>query len=165
MGKLTQMFGYKDPYPMKICTIEVVDNQARRKVKTFAGASTNRRTLQMKKSSRQLRPKIGDSHGPPGSTGPAYCSNGFTKPKSKPNEVAMNSDSSISESFDVIDLEFNGEEITSISHIIFKSKEKDDSKVQLNLDLFIVNDLAIVNNFALTKMLTITKFVCTNDAV
>ena len=118
MGKLTQMFGDKDPYPMKISTIEVVDNQARRKVNKFHGASTKRRPL-------QLMPKIGDAHGPPGSTGPAYCSIGFTKPKSKPDAVSMNS-----ESFDIIDLEFNGEEITSISHIIFKGKEKDDSKVK-----------------------------------
>ena len=125
MGKLTQMFGDKDPYPMKISTIEVVDNQARRKVNKFHGASTKRRTLQRKKSFFQLRPKIGDAHGPPGSTGPAYCSIGFTKPKPKPDAVAMNS-----ESFDIIDLEFNGEEITSISHIIFKGKEKDDSKVK-----------------------------------
>ena len=137
MGKLTQMFGDKDPYPMKICTIEVVDNQARRKVKTFTGASRNRRSLQRKRSSLHLsKPKIGDSKGAPGhrgSAGPAYCSksNVFTKPKSKPNAVAMNSDSGISESFDVIDLEFNGEEIMSISHIIFKDKGKDDSKVKL----------------------------------
>ena len=55
MGKLTQMFGDKDPYPMKICTIEVVDNQARRKVKTFAGASIKRRSLQRKKSSLPLK--------------------------------------------------------------------------------------------------------------
>ena len=111
MGKLTQMFGDKDPYPMKISTFEVVDNQARRKVKKILRAST--------------KTKIGDAHGPPDSTGPAYCSLGFTKPKPKPDAVAMNS-----ESFDIIDLEFNGEEITSISHIIFKGKEKDDSKVK-----------------------------------
>ena len=55
----------------------------------------------------------------------------LTNPKSKPNAVAMNSDTGISESFDVIDLEFNGEEIMSISHIIFKDKGKDDSKVKL----------------------------------
>ena len=135
MGKLTQMFGDKDPYPMKISTIEVVDNQARRKVKgLYRGASSNRRKLQKKKSLLQLRPKIGS----PGSVDPEYCakSNGLAKRKPKPNSV--NSDSGVSESFDVIDLEFNGEEITSISHIIFKGKEKDDSKVQLNL--VIVND-------------------------
>ena len=137
MGKLTQMFGDKDPYPMKICTIEVVDNQARRKVKTFTGASRNRRSLQRKRTSLHLsKPKIGDSNGAlgfRGSAGSAYCSklNGFTRPKFKPKTVAMNSDSGISESFDVIDLEFNGEEIMSISHIIFKDKGKDDSKVKL----------------------------------
>ena len=113
MGKLTQLFGDNDPYPMKISTIEVVDNQERWKVRKFAGASPKRKT-----------------HDPPGSTGPAYCSIGFTKPKPKPDTVAMNSDSGISESFDIIDLEFNSEEITSISHIIFKGKEKDDSKVK-----------------------------------
>jgi len=129
MDKLTQMFGDKDPYPMKISTIEVVDNQARRKVKKFAGACTNRRTLQRKKSSLQLRPKIGDAHGPLGSTDPAYCSNGLTKQKSKPDAVPLNSDSGIFESFDIIDLEFNGEEITSISHITFKGKERDGLKV------------------------------------
>ena len=118
MGKLTQMFVDNDPYPMKISTIEVVDNQERWKVRKFAGASTKRKTL----SSFQLRPTIRDAHGPPGSTGPAYCSIGFTKPKPKPDAVAMNSN--------IIDLEFNSEEITSISHIIFKGKEKDDSKVK-----------------------------------
>ena len=126
MGKLTQMFVDNDPYPMKISTIEVVDNQERWKVRKFAGVNTKRKTL----SSFQLRPTIGDAHDPPGSTGPAYCSIGFTKPKPKPDTVAMTSDAGISESFDIIDLEFNGEEITSISHIIFKGKEKDDSKVK-----------------------------------
>ena len=102
--KLSSMFGDKDPYPMKISTIAVVDNQARRKVKQFRQTISNRR-----------RPKIGDA-------------SGFTEPKAKPNAAARNSDSGISDSFDVIDLEFNGDEIASISHIKFRGKEKDDSK-------------------------------------